>query len=194
MPGPQRRSSDPGSSTNTSTHAAFRGEEKQGPQGTAKRQNHQRSYSVPRVTPPPPRGPPPRGPPPETPSTQRKSADIGTTDSVTLGNKPDKADVQARLSVGYTFAPDTKGDVEEGSARHGSGTDAVTDDSQAFSTATGSNAQGTPVVSTSLQGQRKDSLMLKPTPTAIARVKAAVERRRALEAEADASASCEDRR
>lgn len=156
------------------------------------RQARRSSSPVPFATPPPPAGPPPA-------HVKRKSnSDNTTADSksaTTLngddrgGHKHGSTGVTApEPSGGYKYVPEGPGDGPVDNVRPSAGGYGVDRRGSGAAGVVGVDREKSEPVGPALR-QRSDSLLLKPTPLAIARVKAAVERRKALEAAAVSAAA-----
>lgn len=162
----RRRSSEPSASATALT------EEKDGPNTLGEKQTstRRRSSSVPAVTPPPPEGSPP---------TQTTKPDLAQQKSPE-GTEPEAPHAtRGGNSRGYKYVP--KGD-QAAERRPSSSNPAVVYGGNERATAAAAGG-ATDISAPPSPGKRRDSLLLKPTPMAIARVKAAVERRKRLEAE-----------
>lgn len=124
------------------------------------------SSPMPAYTPPPPRGPPPA----------RKSS--GTDARRTVAPRQETELGIGKRSSDCRSVPSADGIVDRGSG-----------EKEVPGVGVGSIVSSVALADPQAQHQRKDSILLKPTPTAIARVKAAVERRRAMEKAAGAPES-----
>ncbi|CAM9570382.1 unnamed protein product, partial [Scytosiphon promiscuus] len=166
------------------------------------RPSRRRSSSIPLATPPPPEGPPPpaisRVSPEDAPESTDQTAVAARSRkrSSSLSDKPLKY-------ISEHDGPPAAASSDHNSRRPGTGgpnrrrqssnvsSAAITGDERRAADADAARREGavSPRWSPPPPRKRKDSLLLKPTPEAIARVKAAVERRKKLQAAAASASS-----